>query len=53
LLFPPGWQPEGGVSEASRRKWSAIGVGSVAAAAVIALYVAGTWALTVLVELLV
>jgi len=40
-------------TEAPRRNWSAIGVGSVAAAAVIALYVAGIWAVTVLVELLV
>jgi hypothetical protein len=39
-------------TEASRRNWPAIGVGSVAAAAVVALYVAGIWALTVLVEFL-
>jgi len=38
--------------EPSGRDWSAIGVGSIAAAAVVALYVAGIWALTVLVELL-
>lgn len=38
--------------EASRRNWPAMGVGSVAAAAVVALYVAGIWALTVIVELL-
>jgi hypothetical protein len=39
-------------TEASERNWPAIGVGSVAAAAVVALYVAGIWALTVLVEFL-
>jgi hypothetical protein len=40
-------------TEAAGPDWPAIGVGSVAAAAIIALYVAGVWALTILVELVV
>jgi hypothetical protein len=40
-------------TEAPGRDWPAIGVGSVAAAAIIALYVAGVWALTIFVELVV
>jgi hypothetical protein len=40
-------------TEASSRDWPAIGVGSVAAAAIIALYAAAIWALSILVEALV
>ncbi len=40
-------------TDASGRDWSAIGVGSVAAAAIIALYAAGIWGLSILVEALV
>jgi hypothetical protein len=41
------------LSQASRRDWPAIGVGSAAAAAIIALYAAAIWAVSILVEALV
>jgi hypothetical protein len=39
-------------TDASGRDWPAIGVGSAAAVAIIALYAAGIWAASILVEAL-